>query len=144
MIKIIFRPGYLLPKKKIINYRSFSNKNFNISTGEVIKKKKKIFFATLKKDSSITYRFVLLNNSDSKEKEFFKMVRSFKEIEQNDLDKMTPPKIVITSTSSEKKFFEETVNRSNLQKMYATEIHKSLNNLEGDNIKVGEKMKTVY
>ena len=72
------------------------------------------------------------------------MVRSFKEIEQNDLDKMTPPKIVITSTSSEKKFFEETVNRSNLQKMYATEIHKSLNNLEGENIKVGEKMKTVY
>ena len=131
-------------QNKIINYQSFSNKNFNISTGKLVKKKEKIYFATLRDDSSITFRFVLITDNENKEKEFMDMVKSLKKIDQNDSYKITPPKIIITSASSDTKFFEETVKKSNLQKMFATDIHKSLNNLDNNQIMAGEKVKTIY
>ena len=58
------------------------------------------------------------------------MVKSFKKIDQNDIDKLNPPKIRITSASSNPRFFEATVVESRLQKMFADDIHRSLNNLK--------------
>ncbi len=132
------------PKKKIVNYKSFSNGDYNISSGEFIKNKKNIFFATLKDNSSITFRFVLINENKSKKEEFIDMVKSFRKIDQNALSTLSPPKIRITSASSDTKFFKETVLKSRLQKMFAFEMHKTLNNLENNQIEVGDKIKTIY
>ena len=132
------------PKKKIINYKSFSNADFKISSGEIVRKKKHIFFATLNANPSITFRFVLINDSKNKEREFINMIKSFKKIAQDDIDNLNPPKIRITSASSNPRFFEATVVKSKLQKMFADDIHRSLNNLKNDTIEVGEKVKTIY
>ena len=131
-------------KKKIVNYKSFSNGDFNISSGEFVKNKNNIFFATLKDDSSITFRFILVNKNKNKKEEFFSMVKSFKKIDQEILDTLSPPKIRIISASSDIKFLKETVEKSKLQKMFASEMHKTLNNLANDQIEVGKKIKSVY
>ena len=72
------------------------------------------------------------------------MVKSFKKIDQEILDTLSPPKIRIISASSDIKFLKETVVKSKLQKMFSSEMHKTLNNLENDQIEVGKKIKSVY
>ncbi len=136
-----------LPKNKISNFNVTFNNNFKITSGKFTKKKKKFLFSTLRDNSNITYRFLLALNGEKIEsysEKFNNIVLSFTNIPDNEIDNLTPPSINIISVSSNKKFLDEMLKKSNFQKIYSKEIFSVLNNIQGKKNNMGKKIKTVY
>ena len=136
-----------VPKKKILEFRTFSSNGFIISKGTVIKKDQIINVASLKDNNDIIFRFALITNKSEVEyfkKKFSQIILSFNRIRDEELDLLNPPKIKIISSSSEPEFISRTSNKLNIQKMYSEEIFKLINDLNKKKLEVGEKVKSIY
>ncbi len=140
--------GWLnISKKQILEVKNFTNNNFKICMGKFIKKKKNFFFATLKDNEQIIYRFLLVTSKEemsSFEKKFKNIILSFERLSDEELNLFNPPEIRIISTSSSSNFLDNVLKKSKLQTMFSEEIFRILNDLKDRKVKINNKVKTVY
>ena len=86
----------------------------------------------------------ITNQLESFKKKFEDIVLSFQKIPDDQLEDLVPPKIKITSASSNLDFFENILNETKLQTMFSKEIISTLNNIQNDKVNINKKIKTVY
>lgn len=136
-----------ISKKKVNNFRSFSNKNFSIITGDFKKKKKLITFGLLKSNEDIIYRFLMISNeseSSNFTKKFQNIIYSFRKLSDLEIKSLTPPRIKIISTQNIDDLENVVSKKLNIQKMFSNEVFETLNNLDKKGFQGGKKIKTVY
>ena len=136
-----------IPKKKILDVKNFTNNNFKITMGRFIKNKKYFAFATLNDNEKMIYRFLLMTSKEeinSYEKEFKKIVLSFKRISDDESNLFFAPEIKIMSAASNSNFLKDVLTKSKLQTMFSEEIFRTLNDLNNKNVETNNKIKTVY
>ena len=136
-----------IPKKKILDVKNFTNNNFKITMGRFIKNKKYFAFATLNDNEKMIYRFLLMTSKEeinSYEKEFKKIVLSFKRISDDESNLYIAPEIKIMSAASNSNFLEDVLTKSKLQTMFSEEIFRTLNDLNNKKVETNNKIKTVY
>ncbi len=135
------------PKKKISEFDYFTNNDFTISKGITTKKKKVIMFASLRDKGNVIFRFVMISNNKelkSFKRKFNEIVLSFSKVTREELNLLSPPRVKIISVNSEENFINRTSQKLNLQKMYAKDIFKQINDLGRKEVDVGRKIKSIY
>ena len=136
-----------ISKKKILDIKNFTNNNFKITMGKFIKNKKYFVFATLNDNEKMIYRFLLMTSKEEMnkyEKEFKKIVLSFKRISDEELKLYIAPEIKVISATSNSNFLEDILAKSKLQTMFSEEIFRTLNDLKNRKVETNNKIKTIY
>jgi predicted Zn-dependent protease len=130
-------------KVKVSNHHSWVNQNFEYIIANSKNKQKNLFLGVIKdKRNSYFYRFILSSKKSTEYKDDFSfMVRGFKFIDKNYYQ---PPRIKIITVKSDDSFLKKTLDKINLQEKEAEEIFQVINDLKDKEVKIGEKIKTIY
>lgn len=130
-------------KIKVSNHHSWTNQNFEYIIANSKNKQKNLFLGVIKdKRNSYFYRFILSTKKSIEYKDdFSNMIHGFKVIDENYYQ---PPKIRIITVKSDDSFLKKTLDNINLQEKEAEEIFQVINDLKDKEVKIGEKIKTIY
>ncbi len=130
-------------KIKISNHNSWMNQNFEYIIANSKNKQKNLFIGIIKdKRNSYFYRFILSSKNNIKyNDDFSSMINEFRAVDENYYQ---PPRIKIITVKSDEKFLKSTLDNINLQEKEAEEIFQVINDLKGKELKIGEKIKTIY
>ena len=104
-------------------------------------------FASLRDKGNVIFRFVMISNNKelkSFKRKFNEIVLSFSKVTREELNLLSPPRVKIISVNSEENFINRTSQKLNLQKMYAKDIFKQINDLGRKEVDVGRKIKSIY
>lgn len=130
-------------KIKINNHDSWVNQNFQYSTAYSNNKQNNLFLGVIKDQrNNYFYRFIMsskkgLNYND----EFLNMIQEFEVVDENYYQ---PPRIKIITVKSDDSFIKKTLDKINLQEKEAEEVFQVINDLKSNEIRIGEKIKTIY
>ncbi len=136
-----------LPKKKILDFQSFLNNDFTISTAKSTKGNQLIFVGLIRGDENLTYRFILISNEEEFKtyaRKFEKIILSFRKLNEKDLSILNPPHIKIASTTSNPNYMIKTLQQLNLQTMFSREIFNVINDIDSNIVEVGNKIKLIH
>ena len=103
--------------------------------------------ATLKGSKNLIYRFILLTNDQELkdyEGKFVNILYTFSNIQDDELDKLTPPIIKIVTSSSQKNFKERLINNLNIQSKHSKQLFDTINDIQNEEIETERKFKIIY
>ena len=136
-----------ISQKKFTDFKSFTSNGFSVFKTKVKKNKQIFVIATLKGSKNLIYRFILLTNDQELkdyEGKFVNILYTFSNIQDDELDKLTPPIIKIVTSSSQKNFKERLINNLNIQSKHSKQLFDTINDIQNEEIETERKFKIIY